>query len=105
MVDKMHLSKLIHSKSGKTVISILLGIGLATFFRAICKDKNCMIMEAPPLDEMENQVYLHDGKCYKYQATSVRCDPKKATVGITKSTDPTTKKQGSGLFGMFSGST
>jgi hypothetical protein len=82
------------------MISILLGIGLATFFRAVCKDKNCIIMEAPPLDEIENQIYKHDGKCYQYTASSVRCDPKKSTVALTRSTDPTAKKQPS-LFSLF----
>jgi hypothetical protein len=82
----MHLSKLIHSKTGKTVTSILLGIGLATFFRAICKDKNCLLFEAPPLDEIEKKIYKHDNKCYTYTANSVRCDPKKQTVNITTST-------------------
>jgi len=41
----MHLSKLVHSQTGKYVMSVLLGLGLATLFRTVCKDKNCIIYQ------------------------------------------------------------
>ena len=50
----MYLDKFVHSNTGKILMSLLLGIGLATFFRSICKGKNCRIIQAPPLEEIED---------------------------------------------------
>lgn len=76
----MHLSKLIHTKTGKMVASVLLGFGLATFFRTICKNKNCYTFAAPPLDDIDKQIYKHGDKCYSYKSTPVTCDSRKRSV-------------------------
>ena len=73
----MHLNKLVKSTTGKYIMSILLGIGLASLFRSVCKGKNCVIYHAPPLEEIENKTYKFDGKCYKFERISRKCDPKK----------------------------
>jgi len=38
----MHLENFINSQSGKYIMSILLGFGLATLFRQICTGKDCL---------------------------------------------------------------
>ena len=38
----MHLKRLLNTYTGKMMISILLGLGLATLFRKACNDKNCI---------------------------------------------------------------
>ena len=63
-------------------ISILLGLGLATLFRKVCKDKNCVIFHGPVLSELEDKVYKYGDKCYKYTATPAKCDKKKKIVEI-----------------------
>jgi hypothetical protein len=78
----MNLSKMVHTKTGKIVASVLLGFGFATLFRTICKGKNCIVFEAPPLDEIDNQIYKYDDKCYSFHASPVKCDPKKKSVEI-----------------------
>uniref|UniRef100_A0A6C0F4W1 Uncharacterized protein n=1 Tax=viral metagenome TaxID=1070528 RepID=A0A6C0F4W1_9ZZZZ len=76
----MHLSKLVHSQTGKYVMSVLLGLGLATLFRTVCKDKNCIIYQAPPWNEIDGQIYKYDGKCYKYNAEPTQCNKNKQIV-------------------------
>lgn len=76
----MHLGRFLHSENGKTIMSILLGFGLASLFRAICKDKDCLIFHAPPLEEIEDKIYKHDNKCYKYTTKSTTCDKSKRIV-------------------------
>ena len=76
----MHLHKLVKSHTGKYVMSILLGIGLATIFRSVCKGKECIIYTAPPLEEIEDKIYKFDGKCYKYERLSKKCDANKKIV-------------------------
>jgi hypothetical protein len=73
----MHLSKLVHSQTGKYIMSILLGFGLATLFRQICVGKDCLRYNAPPVEEIDNQIYHFDDKCYKLEKSAVKCDTKK----------------------------
>jgi len=78
----MYLDKFVHSNTGKIVMSILLGIGLATFFRAVCKGKQCRIVSAPPMEEIEDQIYKFDNKCYKLEKNTIKCDKNKNTIKI-----------------------
>jgi len=76
----LHLSKFLKTETGKIIMSILLGFGLATIFRKICKGDNCVIFYAPPLDEIENKIFKQDGKCYQYNLVSTKCNTSKKSV-------------------------
>ena len=76
----MHIRRLIYSDFGRTVISIILGLGLATIFRKVCKDRKCLIFKAPKLEKIKGQVFKFDGQCYKYREEAVKCDPNKKIV-------------------------
>ena len=39
----MQLQRLLYSDTGRNIISIVLGIGLAALFQKVCKDKDCVI--------------------------------------------------------------
>ena len=78
----MYLSKLFHTQTGKIVLSIILGLGLATLFRTVCKDKNCIIFRAPPLAQIEGKTYKYDNKCYQYVPKSAKCDKTKSIVSF-----------------------
>jgi hypothetical protein len=45
-----------------------------SLFRKVCKGLNCVVKKAPPLDEIDGQVYKFQEKCYKYSSVSVKCD-------------------------------
>lgn len=70
----MHLEKFVNSKTGKVLMSVLLGFGLATFFRAVCEGNNCKIVRAPPMEEVDNQIYKFDSKCYQMIKEPVKCN-------------------------------
>lgn len=76
----MHLEKFVQSKTGKYLMSILLGIGLATIFRQVCKGRNCRIVKAPPLEEIDNKVFKIDNKCYQIEKTTIECKSKRKTL-------------------------
>ncbi len=78
----MYLDRFVHSSTGKILMSIILGLGLATFFRAVCKGRNCKIVSSPPLEEIEDQTYKFDGKCYKMEKNQVQCDKSHKMVKI-----------------------
>lgn len=76
------MSKLLHTTNGRYILSAILGFGLATIFRTVCKDKNCLIFKAPPLDQIDNKVYKFQDKCYKYTNVSKACDSAKEVVSF-----------------------
>ena len=36
----------------KIVVSIILGLGIATLFRKVCNHRNCIIIKGPKTDEL-----------------------------------------------------
>lgn len=51
------------------LISLILGLSLASLFNQVCKDGNCVIVKARPLDQVENKIYKKHNKCYRLQPT------------------------------------
>ena len=78
----MYLDKFVHTQTGRIIMSVLLGIGLATFFRTVCQGKRCRTYAAPPLEELDDQTYRFDGKCYKMEKSAVKCDASKKILNI-----------------------
>jgi len=76
----INLGKFVHTETGKVVMSILLGLGLASLFRTVCKDNNCLIFHAPPLDEFKDKIYKTDGKCVKYVPMPTKCSLHAKTI-------------------------
>jgi hypothetical protein len=61
-------------------MSILLGFGLASLFRTVCKGKNCIIMKAPDASEINGEVFRFQEKCYKYNTKATKCDANKKII-------------------------
>jgi hypothetical protein len=78
----MNFKRLLNSELGKNIISILLGIGLATLFRKVCNDKNCIVFNGPVISEFEGKIYKHGEKCYKYDIHPDKCDSTKKVIDI-----------------------
>ena len=76
----MYIRRLITGVFGRSVISILLGLGLATLFRKVCNDRNCLIFKAPKIDKIDNQIFEFDDKCYKFTKKAITCDNSKKIV-------------------------
>lgn len=77
---QIHLGKFVHSERGKIIMSILLGFGLASLFRTVCKDNNCLTFYAPPLDEFKDKIYKSKGKCIKYVPVATKCSLNTKTI-------------------------
>ena len=67
------LKKLLYSETGRTIISVLLGLGLASIFRFSCKNNNCIIFKAPPIKKIRGKVFKFDNKCYKFNEVAGKC--------------------------------
>jgi len=76
----LNLGRFVHTETGKMIMSILLGFGLASLFRTVCKDNNCLIFHAAPLDDFKDKIYRNNGKCVKYTPTATKCTLNAKTV-------------------------
>jgi hypothetical protein len=76
----INLGKFVHTETGKIIMSILLGFGLASLFRTVCKGNNCILFRAPPLDDFNDKIYKNNGKCIKYVPVATKCTLNAKTV-------------------------
>jgi hypothetical protein len=76
----LNLGKFVHTERGKYIMSILLGFGLASLFRSVCRGHNCLHFYAAPLDEIKDKIYKRDGKCFKYNSVATKCKSNAKTV-------------------------
>ena len=74
----MNFKKLIYSDRGKIILSMIIGFGIATFFRKTCKDKSCLTFKAPP--DIEDKTYQFNDKCYQFAQQQTACDSMKRTI-------------------------
>ena len=72
----------IYTKNGKLIISIILGFGLASLFRKVCKDLECYNYKAPPEEDVVNNIYSFNNKCYKYVRNAISCGKKEKQIDV-----------------------
>lgn len=76
----LYLEKFVHTERGKIIMSIILGFGLASLFRTVCKGRNCLMFHAPPLDDFKDKIYKSNNKCFKYTPISTKCSTNIKTI-------------------------
>ena len=67
------IDKIEHNPIGKSIVSVILGLGLASLFRKTCKEGSCIIIRGPKQEELNKYVYKIDNDCYKYTPRVARC--------------------------------
>ena len=65
---------LVKSKLGRQLVSIILGFGLASLFRKVCKGTNCYVIRGPKISEVAGKLYRLDDRCYTYKPLSSLCE-------------------------------
>ena len=76
----MNLRRLIYSEVGRYIISILLGLGLATLFRKVCNERNCIVFKGPALNKVKGQIFKFNERCYQFDEKIENCDDSKKIV-------------------------
>jgi len=56
-----------------TIISALIGFGMAAVFRPLCKGPECLILRGPPVSDIRGNVYQFGNKCVEFDAKAVAC--------------------------------
>lgn len=67
-----------------TVISALIGFGIAAMFRPLCKGPECVILRGPPVNDVRNAVYQFGSKCIEFQTKPIQCPAKGSTVPVVE---------------------
>ena len=65
-----------------TIISIVLGFGLACIFRPLCKGPDCLVIRGPPVNEIRGAVYQFGAKCVEFDAKAVECPSKSSKISV-----------------------
>ena len=69
----MNLLNKMKTPSGKIIMSILLGIGLATLFRSVCDDESCTTYVAVKPENIKDKIIKNNNQCYKYSLETTTC--------------------------------
>tara|TARA_B100001250_G_C19221823_1_gene538273 strand:- start:59 stop:271 length:213 start_codon:yes stop_codon:yes gene_type:complete len=64
---------LFENKPGCIIISFILGLGLASLFRRVCKDSNCIVIKGPNPEKIKENIFKYDEKCFKYKPNATKC--------------------------------
>ena len=71
----LDIKNILQNNVVKIIISIVWGLGLATLFQRICKERNCIIMKGPNPNTIKNQMFKYNNKCYIYHPELSKCAP------------------------------
>ena len=71
----LSMTEILDTQSGRIVISIILGLGIAALFRKSCEGGKCIVFQAPPKDITE-KIYKHNEKCVKFTPETTKCTDK-----------------------------
>lgn len=74
------VKRLLHTPVGQMLISFTIGFGLATLFRKVCNDKDCIIFSGPVISEIEGKVFQYGETCYSYTPKQVKCSAEKRVI-------------------------
>ena len=78
----MDFGKLLRSNAGRILISILLGLGLASLFRRECKDLECIKFEGPSDEDIKDKLFRFNDKCFSVSPKAATCDNTKKIVPL-----------------------
>ena len=65
--------KMMEDEGVAITISIILGLGLASLFRQVCKGNECYIVKGPNVKEISKKIYKIDDACYTYSPHATKC--------------------------------
>lgn len=55
------------------MVSFMLGIAIVMVVSPICRGKDCLVVKAPPIHEVNHTVYHIASKCYKFETVPIDC--------------------------------
>lgn len=84
----MNFNRLFKTQFGKSLISILLGLGISSLLRRACPDgnKSCYRFQAPNYKEnIKGKTFTYNNECYMFELTATPRDDSKQLIRMTTS--------------------
>lgn len=72
--------RMFYSQNGQIIVSAIFGAALALLFQRICKDRKCIVINAPPLESISDNVYQIDEDCFKYTPETTKCPKDRSKI-------------------------
>lgn len=69
----INVASLLSTRVGAIMVSIILGLGLASMFRRACKGDGCKVIHAPKASQIDGHTYRIDHDCFRYVPFDVPC--------------------------------
>ena len=69
----MFLDRFFDNRTGIIIVSVIFGLGLASLFRKVCEDRDCIVIRGPNRTETDKFYYKNDSACYKYTPVVAEC--------------------------------
>ena len=73
-----NIVKFLKSKLGMKLLSIILGLGLASLFKMSCDNRSCIVFKAANMKE--KNIIKYGDKCYKVTDKIEKCEKKKELI-------------------------
>lgn len=73
ITDMSILKEVMSSRIGCILISVLLGLGLATMFHRVCVGRDCVVVKGPSIDYVTKHIWRSGKECYKFKVQDVEC--------------------------------
>lgn len=64
-----------------TLLSLLVGFGIAAIFRPLCNGPDCVVIRGPPVNDIRGSVYQIGKQCVEFKPKAIAC-PKNGTVPV-----------------------
>ena len=77
------INNLFYTDVGKIILSIIIGLGIASMFRQFCQGKDCYRFMGPKHSEIRNQIFSYDSQhehCYNLKEETTECVENKQTL-------------------------
>ena len=58
------MDRLFKTKTGKVVLSVLWGLGIAALFYKVCENSGCFVMSEPTNPSVESHIYEFRNECF-----------------------------------------
>lgn len=72
------LSKILKSETGKKVLGVLLGLGVAGLFKMSCDNRSCLVYKGPEFKD-DNKTVKVNNKCYGVNEVVIDCNDSNPT--------------------------
>ena len=69
----MNWFNFIYTDTGRMISCFIIGLGLSVMLRSVCNDAECIIIKGHSIEDIANNIFKFDDKCYSYKAVVSSC--------------------------------